>query len=92
LVARVDYVHKSEIQYDYANSPLIAQAPFGLLNAKLTWEFSESRWSLYFFGTNITDTHYAVGGIDDTPTGSLGEVVKLMGAPREWGLGAQYRF
>jgi hypothetical protein len=38
LVGRVDYIYKSRIQYDYGNSPLIAQDPYGLLNARLTWQ------------------------------------------------------
>lgn len=92
LTAHVDYVHKSRIEYDYGNSPLVAQSPYGLLNARLTWQPVDPRHSLYAFGTNLTDTHYATGGIDDGPGGSLGEVVKLMGAPREWGLGASWRF
>lgn len=92
LTAHVDYVHKSRIEYDYGNSPLVAQSPYGLLNARLTWQPVDPCLSLYAFGTNLTDTHYATGGIDDGPGGSLGEVVKLMGAPREWGLGASWRF
>jgi len=90
LTGRVDYIHKSRIQYDYGNSPLVAQDPYGLLNARITWQPPHSRMSYYAFGTNLTDTHYAVGGLDDGPGGSLGEVVKLMGAPREWGLGATF--
>jgi iron complex outermembrane receptor protein len=92
LTGRIDYVHKSRIQYDYSNSALVAQAPYGLLNARLTWQPIDRRLSLFAFGTNLTDTHYATGGIDDGAGGSLGEVVKLMGAPREWGLGATWRF
>ena len=92
LVGRADYIHKSTIQYDYSNSPLVAQDPFGLLNARLTWQMRHSPVSVYLFGTNLTDTHYALGGLDDGPNGGLGEVIKLMGPPRQWGLGAQYGF
>jgi iron complex outermembrane recepter protein len=89
LAVRVDYIHKSRIHYDYGNSPLIAQDPYGLLNARLTWQPHGSPLSLFLFGTNLTGVHYAVGGIDDGPTGSIGEVLKLMGPPREWGVGAR---
>jgi iron complex outermembrane receptor protein len=92
MTASISYIHKSRIQYDYSNSPLVAQAPYGLWDAKLTWQPPRSRVSIFLFGTNLTDTHYAVGGLDDGPNGSLGEVVKLMGPPREWGVGGQYRF
>jgi iron complex outermembrane receptor protein len=92
LVGRGDYIHKSTIQYDYSNSPLVAQRPFSLLNARLTWQTPNPRVSLDLFGTNLTDTHYALGGLDDGPTGGFGEVIKLMGPPREWGVGVHYRF
>jgi hypothetical protein len=87
---RVDYIHKSTIQYDYGNSPLVQQAPYGLLNARLTWQPRHSRLSVFFFGTNLTNSHYALGGLDDGPNGGLGEVLKLMGAPRACGLGAHF--
>jgi iron complex outermembrane receptor protein len=89
---RIDYIHKSRIEYDYSNSPLVAQVSYGLLNTRLTWQPRDSRVSFFLFGTNITNTRYAVGGIDDAPGGSLGEVTILMGPPRQWGVGAQYRF
>jgi iron complex outermembrane receptor protein len=92
VTGRLDYIHKSTIQYDSSNSPLVAQAPYGLWNARLTWQPRNPQVSFFLFGTNLTNTHYAIGGIDDGPNGSLGEVVKLMGPPREWGLGAQFRF
>jgi hypothetical protein len=57
--------------------------------ARLTWQPHGSPLSLFLFGTNLTGVHYAVGGIDDGPTGSIGEVLKLMGPPREWGVGAR---
>jgi hypothetical protein len=85
LVGRVDYIYKSRIQYDYGNSPLIAQDPYGLFECQAHLAATpESSTVSCFFGTNLTNAHYAVGGIDDSPTGSLGEVVKLMGPPRTW--------
>jgi iron complex outermembrane receptor protein len=90
VAGHIEGIHKSTVQYDYGNSPLVAQAPYGLLNARVTWQPPESRVSFFLFGTNLTDTHYAVGGLDDGPGGSLGEVVKLMGPPREWGMGAAF--
>jgi iron complex outermembrane receptor protein len=92
FVGRVDYSHKSRIEYDYGNSPLVAQDPYGLWNAKFTWQPRGSPLSIFLFGTNLANTHFAVGGIDDAPGGSLGEVIKLMGPPRQWGLGARYHF
>jgi iron complex outermembrane receptor protein len=92
LITRIDYIYKSAIQYDYGNSPLVEQPAFGLLNARLTLRTSDSGLSWSVFGTNLTDEHYAVGGHDDGPNGSLGFVLKQMGPPREWGISAQYRY
>jgi len=92
LAGRVDYIHKSTIQYDYGNSPLVAQDPFGLVNARLTWQTPDPRVSIHLFGTNLTNSAYALGGLDDGPNGALGEVIKLMGPPRQWGVGAQFHF
>jgi iron complex outermembrane receptor protein len=92
LTARIDYVHKSTIQFDYGNSSLVAQRPYGLVNARITLQSRKPQASVYLFCQNLGDAHYAVGGIDDGPSGSLGEVVRQMGPPREWGLGADYRF
>lgn len=92
VTAHVDYSHKSTIQYDYGNSSLVDQRPYGLLNARLTADLANTNLSLFVFGTNLSDEHYAIGGHDDGSGGSLGLVVQQMGAPREFGLGARYRF
>jgi iron complex outermembrane receptor protein len=89
---RMDYVHKTTTQFDYGNSALVAQRPYGLLNARATLDCNAVNLSLFIFGTNLSDEHYAIGGLDDGVGGSLGEVVQQMGAPREYGIGAQYRF
>jgi iron complex outermembrane receptor protein len=88
----VDFIHKSTTQFDYGNSPLVAQRPYGLVNARLKWELREGQLSLFVFGSNLTDAHYAVGGLDDGAGGSLGEVIQEMGPPREWGVGGVYRY
>lgn len=92
LAGRVDWSHKSRIEYDYGNSPLVAQNPYGLLNARLTLDVGSTGLSLALFGTNLTNSIYAVGGHDDGVGGSLGFVVKQMGAPREWGISGKYQF
>jgi iron complex outermembrane recepter protein len=92
LTGRVDFIHKSRIEYDYSNSPLVAQSPYGLLNAGLQLDVTNTGLSFAIFGTNLTNSTYAVGGHDDGPAGSLGFVLQQMGAPREWGVSATYKF
>jgi iron complex outermembrane receptor protein len=90
---RVDYAYKSTIHYDIANSPLLRQKPYGLVNARLTFEHQTKGWSLSVFGTNLTNRHYIIGGFDDadTPNPGLGFAFVNMAPPREWGVSAQWR-
>jgi iron complex outermembrane receptor protein len=94
LSGRVDYAHKSTIDYDVANSPLLRQKPYGLLNARLTLGHLSNGLSLSLFGTNLTDERYFVGGFDDadTPNPGLGFAFLNMAPPREYGVSAQWRF
>jgi iron complex outermembrane receptor protein len=91
---RIDYAYKSTIHYDVANSPLNRQDPYGLLNARLTFEQGPRGWSFSVFGTNLTNRHYIVGGFDDadTPNPGLGFAFLNMAPPREWGVTGQWRF
>jgi len=84
LTARVDYAYKSTIQHDAANSPLIAQDGYSLVNARLTFEDINGRWQLAVFGTNLGNTKYILAGTDFV--NSLGFAEVQFGRPREWGL------
>lgn len=70
------------------------QSAYGLLNARLTFDRERSGLSVSFFGTNLTDKRYFVGGFDDatSPAPALGLAYIHMGAPREWGVSAELRF
>ena len=94
LSARVDYAHKSTINYDVANSPLLRQKPYGLLNARITLLHVTNGLSLAVFGSNLTDERYFVGGFDDadTPNPGLGFAFLNMAPPREYGVSAQWQF
>lgn len=92
LTGRVDYIHKSRTEYDYGNSAIVAQKPYGLLNARLNLAIPQTALTFSLFATNLTDEEYALGGHDDGVGGSLGFVVKQMAPPREYGISAEYRF
>jgi iron complex outermembrane recepter protein len=92
--SRIDYAHKTAINYDATNSPLLRQRPYGLLDARVTFEYLPRKISLALFGTNLTNKHYIVGGYDDadTPTTGLGVAFQNMAPPREWGATVEMRF
>jgi iron complex outermembrane receptor protein len=94
ITARVDYAHKSRIYYNAENTANVVQSPYGLLNARLTFEHAPSGVAVSLFGTNLTDEAYIVGGFDDAanPTPGLGFSIVSQAPPREWGVSAQVRF
>jgi iron complex outermembrane receptor protein len=94
LSGRIDYAHKSTIDYDVANSPLLRQKPYGLVNARITLLHVSNGLSLAVFGVNLTDERYFVGGFDDadTPNPGLGFAFRNMAPPREYGVSAQWQF
>ncbi len=88
LIGRLDYVHKTRIEHRTVNDPLNSQAPYGLLNARLTFDTSGS-WSISAFITNLTDKNYLAAG---QTIGALGYSRVQYAAPRQWGLSLDYRF
>ena len=94
MTGRLDCAYKSAIQYWITNSPFVRQAGYGLLNARLTFEHVPTRLSLSFFGTNLTNKHYIVGGYDDAsvPNPGLGFAIADIGRPREYGASLRWRF
>ena len=90
LIANVDYAYKSKIHYDAYNSPFLVQGGYGLLNARLSLELDEGRWSLSAFGTNLTNKKYINSGTDAYAV--LGIVAVQYERPREWGISVKRSF
>ncbi|MDB5582293.1 MAG: TonB-dependent receptor [Bradyrhizobium sp.] len=84
LRTSIDYAYRSRTYHDIANTPSVTQAPYGLVNARIAYENRVGNWSLALFGTNLTDKHYIIGGIDFTS--SLGWADVQYARPREWGV------
>ena len=91
ITGRIDYTHKSEIDTDLLNSPLIRQPAYGLLDARLILDTGIKGLSFSAFGTNLTDVHYFTGGASNYDT-ALGWAFVDMAPPREWGVSGEYRF
>ncbi|WP_260598328.1 TonB-dependent receptor [Sphingomonas endolithica] len=86
---RVDYTQYSRIYHDVANSPIITDDGYGLLNARLNYTLPNKAVTLSVFGTNLTDTLYLVSG---NVSGAFGLAEASYGRPREWGVSAAFRF
>ena len=91
FTGRVDYAHKSTINYDLLNAPTLRQPGYGLLNARLTVGMRPTGLSFSVFGANLTGTQYFTAGNDDTNS-AFGWAFVNEAPPREWGVSAQYKF
>jgi iron complex outermembrane receptor protein len=87
---RLDYSHKSEIHHDAANSLIVVQDGYGVLNARLTFDSADGNWAVSLFGTNLTDERYLMGGTDFLNV--LGFAEMQYARPREWGVSLKFNF
>ena len=90
LAVRADYNWRDSVYYGATNNPGEYQGSFGLLNLRSTWTASDSRLDISVYGRNVTDERYFSNGQD--VTGPLGVSFAGVGATREYGLEAGYRF
>ncbi len=86
---RVDYTMYSRIFHDVANTPIITDDGYGLLNARLSYTLPNKAVTLSVFGTNLTNTLYLVSG---NASGAFGLAEASYGRPREWGVSAGFKF
>jgi iron complex outermembrane recepter protein len=89
LALRADASTYTRIFHDVANTRLVSDDGYTLVNARLTYRFPGKAFELSFFGNNLTDELYFVSG-NASPGFGLAEV--SYGRPREWGVTGSYRF
>lgn len=89
LTLRGDLSAYSKFYNDVANTELVAQSGYTVMNARLTYNSADDRWSVALFGTNLADRRYFVSG-NASPAFGLAEV--SYGRPREWGLSGKVKF
>jgi iron complex outermembrane receptor protein len=91
LRMRADYAWEDKVYFDVINTtnPFLQQPAYGLLNARITLDITDT-WSVAAYGTNLTDEEHLLNAL---PLAGLGAPsIAQPGAPREWGVWAEYRF
>ncbi|MFW2851958.1 TonB-dependent receptor [Sphingomonas sp. TX0543] len=81
----VDCTRYSRIFHDVANSPIIADDGYRLLNARVNYTLPNDQVTLSLFGTDLTKTLYLVSG---NVLPAFGVAEASYGRSREWGVSA----
>ncbi|MGE0581542.1 MAG: TonB-dependent receptor [Steroidobacteraceae bacterium] len=83
-----DVSHRTRMENDVANTPIIATPALTLVDASLSWTSEDSHWSATVAGKNLTDKHYIGAGLH-----IAGLTTVLYPAdPRTWSASLRYRF
>ena len=89
VLIRLDGSYRAREFMDAANTPVIAQDSYYLLNASATWYSLNNRWNLRLNLNNITDEDYLI-------TGVIGDAMQsyegIFFRSQKWSLTARYTF
>ncbi|MCC7200236.1 MAG: TonB-dependent receptor [Gammaproteobacteria bacterium] len=58
-----DLSHRTRMENNVANTPIIATPPVTLVNASLVWTSEDERWTASIAGKNLGDEHYLGAGL-----------------------------
>lgn len=86
MTARLDYGWIDDHFTVRAVNLQVKQADYGLLNARVSYEWPNGRYRLAMFGTNLTDEYYLNSRVRDA---SSGYDPATVGRPRELGFSVQ---
>lgn len=90
FTVRGDYSYQSSQALDPANTTILIQDGYGLLNGRVTLASSRSDWEISLYGKNLTNELYLLSGV--TTLDSFGTVEGSYGLPLEWGIATKLRF
>lgn len=85
LIPRIDVAHQSDTQASLFQNPQFTLDARTLINAQVVLAPESEKWSLTFWGNNVTDQLY-IGGIQNNAT------LYYAGAPRTFGVRFKYNY
>jgi iron complex outermembrane receptor protein len=92
LVTNVDYAWTAKQRSSVTIVDAVNMPSYGVLNARLQYEAARDAWSVALFGTNLTDKHYLVGGVDFAGGYTVGVRELDPARPREFGVELKVNF
>jgi iron complex outermembrane recepter protein len=90
VTARTDWFTRSGQFLEVTNARALEAGKYGLLDARLTLQLPDGATEFALFGKNLLDREYLVSGVDFSAT--FGQVSRITGAPRTYGLEVRRRF
>jgi iron complex outermembrane receptor protein len=92
LIGSANYSWTSQQQSAVTIGDSVTMPSYGLLNARLAYVTADERWSVAFFGTNLTNKYYLLGGVNFAAGYTVGTEELDLGRPREYGVELKARF
>ena len=89
LVLHLDSNYASKQYFELVNENRIAQDPYGLLNARVSWHATGDKWEVGLWDNNLTNRFYLTNSYD---LQSLGFDYLHRGVPRMFGIDSSYHF
>ena len=89
LIARLDYGWVDDHVLMAERLFQLAQPAYGLLSARVSYEFPRRRYQLTLFGNNLTDEYYFDSAVTDP---FIGYATATLGRPREIGVSLRASF
>lgn len=90
IVLHGDLQYKDGMFFDQFNRDFVAEDSTTVINARVTLEGIDGRWSVAVFGRNLTDAFYAENKFAIAESG--GTVLGVVAPPRRWGVEVAFRF
>lgn len=90
LTPRVEWYYQSAAHWDFPELMQSEQRGYGLLHARLSYAFYDSRAQVALWGRNLTSEEYFDATL--SLANSAGTLTRLYGPPRFWGGELSYRF
>jgi len=87
---QMDAYWQDDMFFEVKNTPPIFEAPYWLLNARVSVTTADERWEFSIWGKNLTKTEYAAENFDFTGVNGTG--LRIAGFPRTAGFSAAYNW
>jgi len=93
VTPRLDYTYRTTTFFTiYGNQSTALQGPVGLLNGTVSWLTPDGKWSMLFYGRNLTNKIYYTFANDLSKVGIGSGTLVDVGNPREYGLTIRRNF